>query len=161
MPARKEQTAATDVCQEDRMQGDATMLILSVRHGDTTTITTPGGETISILTLNRNNRSSEVRLGITAPDDYQILRDALRKQLQVEFQNTPIYRVSSAQHPTRIIADSGWESAIRNYQRYYPDSTEIRARLIEDRYRHRWYKALEDNWMRDSELPVSMEIVEV
>lgn len=135
------------------------MLVISVRNGDNTTITTPAGETISIVMLSKNTRGNEVRLGISAPDNYQILRDALRKQLQIELQDTPIFKVSCARHPSLIIADSSRESAIRYYQRQYPNSIEIHAEEVADRYRHRWYKTLEDNWMRDSELPVSVDIV--
>ena len=51
------------------------MLILSRKHNESITITTPSGENIEITIL--EGKGTQVKVGIDAPKDYLILRDEL------------------------------------------------------------------------------------
>lgn len=134
------------------------MLILTVRTGETTTITTPDGQRLSVVFIGRSNHHEDIRLGVNAPDDYQILRSALYERLLDTLHCTPLYQVAGRDCPVNLIADYNEEMALKHYRRRYPKSSGIEVQPVCDRYQHPGYQSLETCWLRQGELPIAVEI---
>lgn len=132
------------------------MLVLSMRRGETTTITAPDGSRISAVILNNDVSCQEIRLGFDAPKDYLILRDELCRRLLDTLHYTPIFRLSCGVAPTQLIAAESETLACEHYQSLYPQSFDIQVQGVDSRYRHPDYMALETCWLRKGKLPVAV-----
>jgi len=133
------------------------MLVLSVRHGDTTTITTPTGDTISIMTLGSNAQHNDMRIGIQAPEEYRILRSNLRAQLLSGLKALQVFEVSSLHHGTVIVVADLPLTAIRCYKQRYPNSTPICIK-VEDAEQQPWYLKLSAMWLHGHQPPFCIDI---
>jgi len=132
------------------------MLVLSMRRGETTTITAPDGSRISAVILNNDYSCQEIRLGFEAPKDYLILRDELCRRLLDTLHYTPIFRLSCSSAATQLIAADSETVAREHYQSLYLHSQDIQIQPLLDRYQHPDYLALETCWLRKRALPVAV-----
>lgn len=132
------------------------MLVLCIRRGDVTTITTPDGEILSIVMLNDDSDHEGIRMGVSAPHDYRILRHGLRNQLLQKLRDVPIFEVCSALHQTQIIAADDHTAATEFYQQLYPTSCAIVAQVVQDVPQQPWFPRLETLWLQDNTLPLGV-----
>ncbi len=132
------------------------MLILCIRQGDITTITTPDGAILSIMMLDDDRNYDGMRMGISAPQDYRILRDGLRNQLLKKLRDVPVFEVCSALHQTRIIAADDYTAATEFYEQLFPTSCAIVARVVQDAVQQPWFSRLETLWLQDNTLPLGV-----
>ncbi len=132
------------------------MLILCIRQGDITTITSPDGAILSIVMLDDDRNYDGMRMGISAPQDYRILRDGLRNQLLKKLRDVPVFEVRSALHQTRIIAADDHTAATEFYERLYPTSCAVIAQLVQDAVQQPWFSRLETLWLQDNTLPLGV-----
>jgi len=132
------------------------MLVLCIRRGDVTTITTPDGETLSIVMLEDDRNHEGIRMGVSAPHDYRILRHGLRNQLLKRLRDIPVFEVCSALHETQIIAADDYTAATHFYQLLYPTSCAIVAQVVPDVAQQPWFPRLETLWLQDNTLPLGI-----
>lgn len=73
------------------------MLILTRNPGQTFFIRTPTGDNLTITCLGVNKRSGQVRIGINAPKEYNIVREELigRDEASLDGQSRPPRVLSS------------------------------------------------------------------
>lgn|GEM_PF-1696497 len=136
--------------------GKKTMLVLCIRRGDVTTITTPDGEILSIVMLDDDRNYENMRLGISAPHNYRILRHDLRNQLLKRLRDIPVFEVGSALHETQIIAADDYTAATHFYEQLYPTSCAIVVQVVEDVTQQPWFPRLETLWLQDNTLPLGI-----
>lgn len=134
------------------------MLVLCMQEGDITTITTPDGPTLSVVVLDEASDTEGVRLGISAPHDYRILRASSRNERLGELRNIPIFEVRSALHQTQIIAAQDYTSAIEWYQQQYPNSCAIEADTLNSPAQHPLFPRMEAIWLEQHTLPFGIAI---
>lgn len=132
------------------------MLVLSIHKGDITTIATPDGSILSIVMLEDDAYYNGMRMGISAPQDYRILRHNLRNQLLKKLRDVPIFEVCSALHQTQIIAADDYTAATEFYEQLYPTSCAIVAQTIADPVQQPWFSRLESLWLQDNTLPLGV-----
>jgi len=136
------------------------MLVISVKPGETTTITTPSGDLISVLLLRHRTRNDDLCLGITAPEEYSIIRETLREKLLGQLVEVSVYRVSSAQFKEELIAVRKARDALELYQTRYPDCGDLQANRVKAVERQCWYPMLEKCWLLGMVPPFFVEDVD-
>ena len=133
------------------------MLVLSVRQGDTTLITTPSGEIISIVMLETGRNFRESRVGITAPTSYQILRDDLHTKELEGLKATQVFLVYAFDHGAEVVVADQQDQALEYYRQRYPERRGPSARLIKDYARYEWYSRLKAAWLQGKRPPFGLE----
>lgn len=129
------------------------MLLLTANNGDQTTISLPGGETISIVLIEKRQASRQAVFGIQAPDHCRILRGAVRGRIANQLERTPVFSVQSALHQRWLIAAHTVEEAISFYQGNFPDSVEVQAGQVAMHRRPHWLDLLAAHSNEPVQLP--------
>lgn len=134
------------------------MLVITMNGGETTTITTPAGETIRVHILGECDTWRNTRVGFDAPDDYLILRQDLRSRLLRQLSEQPVFRISSAHTPTELMIAYSRGQAENDYQRRYPGCPPIVATQVAEPADWPEFQQLERLWLRERKPPLAIVV---
>ncbi|MCV6588627.1 MAG: carbon storage regulator [Marinobacterium sp.] len=133
------------------------MLLITAYQSETTTISTPTGDVLSVAVLGYSQ--NQFSLGINAPQEYIILRHKLRERIIKAIQHSPVFFVTSASHHSWVIAAKTDAHALQCYQQKNPGCKGVEVQWVEKPQYESWFERLVSVWPAHSGLPVAVKLV--
>ncbi len=137
------------------------MLVITMNGGESTTITTPAGETILVHVFGECDTWRNIRVGFEAPDGYLILRQDLRSRLLRQLSKQPVFRLSSAGHPTELMIASNQQQALDDYQQRHPGCPPVTTTPVNEPANWQEFQQLEQLWLRQSQPPLAIVVEDI